>query len=82
MPMSASVLVDREETLEGFVDEALASMPEELRHTRWLLKERDEYLDTRAARDAEDIVEAGRSPSAWSNAPRLRGRAPAGSPSR
>jgi F0F1-type ATP synthase membrane subunit b/b' len=58
MPMSASVLVNREETLE-LVDEALASMPEELRHARWLLKERDEYL-VQARRDAEDIVEAGR----------------------
>ena len=57
MPMSASVLVNREETLE-LVDEALASMPEELRHARWLLKERDEYL-VQARRDAEDIVEAG-----------------------
>ena len=58
MPMSASVLVNREETLE-LVDEALASMPEELRHARWLIKERDEYL-VQARRDAEDIVEAGR----------------------
>ena len=58
MPMSASVLVNREETLE-LIDEALASMPEELRHARWLLKERDEYL-AQARRDAEDIAEAGR----------------------
>ena len=58
MPMSASVLVNREETLE-LIDEALASMPEELRHARWLIKERDEYL-VQARRDAEDIVEAGR----------------------
>ena len=34
-------------------------MPEELRHARWLLKEREEYL-VQARRDAEDIVEAGR----------------------
>lgn len=58
MPMSASVLVNREETLE-LVDEALASLPEELRHARWLIKEREEYL-VQARRDAEDIVEAGR----------------------
>jgi regulator of protease activity HflC (stomatin/prohibitin superfamily) len=58
MPMSASVLVNREETLE-LIDEALASMPEELRHARWLIKEREEYL-VQARRDAEDIVEAGR----------------------
>lgn len=58
MPMSASVLVNREETLE-VVDDALHSLPEELRHARWLLKERDEYL-AQARRDAEDIVEAAR----------------------
>jgi hypothetical protein len=58
MPMSASVLVNREETLD-IVDDALRSLPEELRHARWLLKEREEYL-TQARRDAEDIVEAAR----------------------
>jgi hypothetical protein len=58
MPMSASVLVNREETLE-IVDDALRALPEELRHARWLLKERDEYL-AQARRDAEDIVEASR----------------------
>jgi len=58
MPMSASVLVNREEALE-IVDDALRALPEELRHARWLLKERDEYL-AQARRDAEDIVEAAR----------------------
>ncbi len=58
MPMSASVLVNREETLE-LIDEALGVLPDELRHARWLLKERDEYL-AQARRDAEDIAEAGR----------------------
>ena len=58
MPMSASVLVNREETLD-IVDDALRSLPEELRHARWLLKEREEYLG-QARRDAEDIVEAAR----------------------
>ncbi len=58
MPMSASVLINREEALE-IIDDALAAMPEELRHARWLLKEREEYL-AQARRDAEDIVEAAR----------------------
>jgi len=58
MPMSSSVLVNREETLE-LLDEALRTLPDELRHARWLLKEREEYL-AQARRDAEDIVEAGR----------------------
>jgi hypothetical protein len=58
MPMSASVLVNREEALET-LDDALRALPEELRHARWLLKEREEYLG-QARRDAEDIVEAAR----------------------
>jgi len=58
MPMSSSVLVNREEALE-ILDEALGTLPDELRHARWLLKERDEYL-VQARRDAEDIVEAAR----------------------
>lgn len=43
MPMSASVLVNREELLE-LLDDALDGLPEELRHARWLLKEREEFL--------------------------------------
>ena len=58
MPMSASVLVNREEIL-GLVDEIFAGMPEEVRHARWLLKERDEFLAA-ARREADDIIEAGR----------------------
>jgi cell division septum initiation protein DivIVA len=58
MPMSASVLVNRDEAMD-VLDEALQVMPEELRHARWLLKERDEYL-AQARRDAEDIVEEAR----------------------
>jgi len=58
MPMSASVMVNREEVLE-LLEEALATMPQELRHARWLLKERDEFL-AQARREADDIIEAGR----------------------
>jgi F0F1-type ATP synthase membrane subunit b/b' len=58
MPMSASVLVNRDEAL-AIVEDALASMPEELRKARWLLKEREEFL-AEARRDAAVIVDAGR----------------------
>jgi hypothetical protein len=58
MPMSASVLVNREEVLD-ILDAMLARIPEELRQARWLLKERDEFL-LKARREADDIVEAGR----------------------
>ena len=58
MPMSASVLVNRDEAL-AIIEEALAVTPEELRRARWLLKERDEFL-TEARRDAGAIVDAAR----------------------
>ena len=58
MPMSASVLVNREEFLE-LLEESIATLPQELRHSRWLLKEREEFL-SQARREADDIIEAGR----------------------
>src|SRR5688572_14264793 len=58
MPMSASVMINREEVLD-LLEEALATLPEELRHARWLLKEREEFL-AQARREADDIIEAGR----------------------
>lgn len=58
MPMSASVLVNRDEIL-ALLEEAIEGLPEELRRARWLLKERDEYL-AQARRESDEIVEAGR----------------------
>jgi cell division septum initiation protein DivIVA len=58
MPMSASVMVNREEMLE-LLDEAMAILPKEVRHARWLLKERQEFL-AQARREADDLIEAGR----------------------
>lgn len=58
MPMSASVLVNRDELLT-LLDEAIDELPEELRHARWLLKEREEFL-AQARRDADTLVEAAR----------------------
>jgi len=58
MPMSASVLVNRDETL-SIIEDAIESFPEELRRSRWLLKERDEFLAA-AHRDADALVEAAR----------------------
>jgi F0F1-type ATP synthase membrane subunit b/b' len=58
MPMSASVLVNRDEAL-AMIEDALGHMPEELRRARWLLKERDEFL-AEARRDAAVIVDAAR----------------------
>lgn len=58
MPMSASVLVNRDEALT-LVEDVLASLPGELREARFLLKERDEYLDE-ARREAAALIEAAR----------------------
>lgn len=58
MPMSASVMVNREELLD-LLDEAIGQLPEELRAARWLLKEREEFIAT-AGREAEEILDAAR----------------------
>jgi cell division septum initiation protein DivIVA len=54
MPMSATVMVNRDDALE-LLDEVLDSLPEELRSARWLLKEREEFR-AKARREAEDII--------------------------
>ena len=43
MPLSASVMVNREE-MDALLHEAVELLPEELRQARWLLKERNEVL--------------------------------------
>jgi F0F1-type ATP synthase membrane subunit b/b' len=58
MPLSASVMVNRDELLE-LVEEALGRLPVELREARWLLKEREEFL-AKAQREADDILDAAR----------------------
>jgi hypothetical protein len=58
MPLSASVMINREELLE-MLEEAIDKLPDELRAARWLLKERDEFL-AKTRRDADDILDAAR----------------------
>jgi F0F1-type ATP synthase membrane subunit b/b' len=58
MPLSASVMVNREEFGE-ILQQAIDGLPEELRQARWLLKERDEVLE-RADREAERIIDVAR----------------------
>jgi hypothetical protein len=55
MPLSASVLVSREELAE-LLQAALDRMPNELRQARWLLKERDEFLAEKG-READALLE-------------------------
>jgi hypothetical protein len=55
MPLSASVLVSRDEVIE-LLTGALERFPDELRQARWLLREREEFLAGRA-REAEALME-------------------------
>jgi hypothetical protein len=55
MPLSASVLVSREE-LTAMLELALERLPDELRQARWLLREREEFLAERS-REAEALME-------------------------
>lgn len=54
MPLSASVLVSREELVEVLAA-ALEQLPDELRQARWLLREKEEFLADRA-REAEALL--------------------------
>lgn len=58
VPLSASSMISKDEVL-GLIDEALESLPEELRAARWLLKEREEFL-ARTRHEAEDIIDQAR----------------------
>lgn len=58
VPLSASSMISKDEVL-GLIDEALESLPEELRAARWLLKEREEFL-ARTRHEADDIVDQAR----------------------
>jgi len=58
MPLSASVMVNREE-FGALLQEAIDGLPEELREARWLLKERDEVIE-RSRREADRIIESAR----------------------
>jgi len=58
MPLSSSVMINREEVLE-LLDGAIERLPDELRAARWLLKEREDFL-VKTRRDADDILDAAR----------------------
>lgn len=58
MPLSSSVLISKDEVLE-LLEDAVERMPTELRDARWMLKERDEFLE-KSKREADEILSAGR----------------------
>lgn len=55
MPLSASVLVAREDMVE-LLQGAIDRLPDELRRARWLLRERDEFIAQRK-READGLLE-------------------------
>ncbi len=58
VPLSSSPRVDRHELIE-LLDEALARLPDELRQARWMLKERQEFVN-KTRREANEMLEAAR----------------------
>jgi vacuolar-type H+-ATPase subunit H len=55
MPLSASVLISREEMLD-LLEGALSSLPEELRQARWMLREREQFREENQ-READALME-------------------------
>lgn len=58
MPLSASVLVNKAETL-ALLDELRAALPDELREAQWVIKDRDDVIDG-GRKEAERIVAEAR----------------------
>ncbi len=58
LPLSASVMVNRKE-LDDLLADLRAALPDELRQSRWVLKERDELL-AQAEREREQTLDDAR----------------------
>lgn len=58
VPLSSTPRIDRDEIIE-LLEDAMARLPEEMRQARWMLKERQEYLD-KTKREADEILGAAR----------------------
>ena len=58
MPLSSSVLVNRDEVLD-LIAEMQDALPDEIKQARWIVKDREELL-AKARADADDIVEQAR----------------------
>jgi cell division septum initiation protein DivIVA len=56
--LSTQVKVDRDEVLD-LLDQAIERLPDEVRAARWLMKDREEFLE-RTQREADDILAAAR----------------------
>ena len=58
VPLSSTPRIDRDEIIE-LLEDALERLPEEIRQARWMLKERQEFLD-KTKREADEIITAAR----------------------
>ena len=58
MPLSSSVLVNRDEVLD-LIAEMQEALPDEMKQARWIVKDREDLL-AKARNDAETIVERAR----------------------
>lgn len=59
MPLSTSLMINGEPLLD-LLNESIARLPEELRAARWLLREREEYLEG-VRREGDEITNIARS---------------------
>jgi F0F1-type ATP synthase membrane subunit b/b' len=59
IPLSSSVRLDNKDEVLELLEEACQRLPEELKHARWLLKERQDFLE-KMQREGDDILEAAR----------------------
>ena len=62
MPLSSSVLINREELLE-MIGDMRDALPEEIKQARWVVRDREELL-LKARREAESIVAQARAEQA------------------
>lgn len=62
MPLSASVLVNKNEML-SLLDELRGALPDELREAQWVIKDRDEVIDA-GRKEADRIIADARTEAA------------------
>lgn len=58
IPLSSTPRLDRDEIIE-LLEDALARVPEEIRQARWMLKERQEFLE-KTKREADELLGVAR----------------------
>jgi len=59
LPLSSSVKLDNKDEVLDLLDEAVERLPEEYRQARWMVKEKQEFIQ-QAQREADEILEAAR----------------------